>query len=414
MTRAMYRPTLPVSGALQLRRGERGFFRVAAAFFLGGFAIFALLYAVQPLLPILAREFALTPADAALALSVTTLAMAPALIFGGSVADAIGRKRLMVASMFAASLVTVAAALAPNWPTLLVLRALAGLALSGLPAVAMAYLAEEIAPESLGFAMGLYIAGSTLGGMAGRLTVGVLADHWSWRVAVAALGVEGLLGAAYFHFALPRERAFARRPLAARGLAGSLWRQFADPGLRWLFLEGFLVMGAFVCTYNYIAFRLAAPPFSLGPGVTGLVYLTYLIGAASSTVMGEVAGRFGRRRALWTASGVGLVGVVVGLPNSLVAAWIGLAFVTWAFFGAHSISSSWVGLRATRGRAQATALYLFFYYIGSSVFGWVGGWFYAAWGWNGVEALVGALLLGALLVALRLAKIPPPADWAKS
>jgi YNFM family putative membrane transporter len=410
MNAPLYQPP----GPTQLHRGEKGFARIAAAFFLGGFMTFSMLYSVQPLLPILAREFDLSPATASLSLSVSTLTMAPALVVAGSISEVLGRKRIMIAALAASAAATLLCALAPNWNVLLGLRALTGLALSGLPAVAMAYLADEIAPASLGFAMGLYISGSTLGGMVGRLTVAALADRWNWRVAIASLGVEGLIGAAYFLFALPRERSFRAKTFDVRELAGTLFAHFRDPGLRLLFAQGFLVMGAFVCAYNYLGFRLAAPPFSLSATQVGLVFLIYLVGAASSTVMGELSGRFGRRRVLWTASGVALLGIAITLPNRLGAALVGLTLLTWGFFGAHSISSSWVGLRATRGRAQATALYLFFYYLGSSVVGWLGGLFYQHWGWNGVAGLIGALVSGALVVAWRLAAVPPPAGWSKS
>jgi len=410
----MNAPLTPPPGPLQIRRGEKGFARIATAFFLGSFAIFSLLYSVQPLLPILAREFRLSPAGASLALSVATLTMAPSLLLAGSVSEVWGRKRIMIAALAASSAATLLCALAPNWSALIALRALTGLALSGLPAVAMAYLADEIAPASLGLAMGLYISGSTLGGMLGRLTSAALADRWNWRVAVAALGVEGLIGAAYFLYALPRERAFRAKPFRVRELAATLLDHFRDPGLRLLFAEGFLVMGAFVCAYNYLGFRLAAAPFSLSATQVGLVFLIYLAGAVGSTVMGELSGRFGRRRVLWTASAVGLVGILVTLPDHLWSALVGLTLLTWAFFGAHSISASWVGLRATRGRAQATALYLFFYYLGSSVAGSVGGLSYQRWGWNGAAGLIGALLSGALVAAWRLATIPPPAGWPRS
>jgi YNFM family putative membrane transporter len=326
----------------------------------------------------------------------------------------LGRKRMMIASLAASGTATLLCAMAPNWGALIGLRALTGLALSGLPAVAMAYLADEIAPASLGLAMGLYISGSTLGGMFGRLTVAALADRWSWRVAVASLGVEGLIGAAYFLIALPRERAFVAKTFDARQLFATLIGHFRDPGLRLLFAEAFLVMGAFVCAYNYLGFRLAAPPFSLSATQVGLVFLIYVVGAASSTVMGELSGRFGRRRVLWTASGIGLAGIAITLPDHLATALAGLTLLTWGFFGAHSISSSWVGLRATKGRAQATALYLFFYYLGSSVMGYVGGLFYEQWGWNGVAGLIGALVFGALIAAWRLASVPPPVGWIKS
>jgi MFS transporter, YNFM family, putative membrane transport protein len=398
----------PNTSTRPIARGDPAFTRVTAAFFLGGFATFALLYSVQPLLPLFARDFDVSPAIASLSLSLATGVMAPALIVAGSASEVWGRKHLMVGSLAASSLATVFAATAPDWTILLVLRALTGLALSGLPAVAMAYLADEMAPSALGLAMGLYIAGSTLGGMASRLAASVLADHWGWRVPIAASGVEGLLGVVFLAYALPRERVFAHVTPDLRGLARSLAGQFADPGLRLLFAEGFLVMGTLVCTYNYIGFRLAAPPFSLSQTTIGFVFTLYLVGAASSAVMGELAGRLGRRRVLWIAAAIELVGVAATLPDNLVAIIAGVTLITWGFFGAHSIASSWVGLRAPVGRAQATALYLFFYYLGSSVVGSAGGWFFARWAWPGIVGMLGALVGAALLIAVRLSKVPPP------
>lgn len=389
-------------------RGDRAFARVTAAFFLGGFATFALLYSVQPLLPIFAKEFGQTPAGASLALSVTTLVMAPTLIVAGSASEVFGRKRLMVASLTASALATVAASLARDWTVLLALRGLAGLALSGLPAVAMAYLADEMAPAALGLAMGLYIAGTTVSGMAGRLAAAILADYWNWRVAIAVIGLQGLACALFFALALPRERAFTPEPPDLRRLAKTLAGHLSDPGLRLLFAQGFLAMGSFVCTYNYIGFRLAAPPFSFSQTTIGFVYAFYLVGAVSSTIMGDLAGRFGRRRVIWVAAAIELFGVAVTLPDNLPAILLGVGLITWGFFGLHSIASSWVGLRAPTGRAQATALYLFSYYVGSSTVGSAGGWFFSRWGWPGVASLLGATVAAALVVALKLSKVPPP------
>jgi YNFM family putative membrane transporter len=397
-----------------IRRRDPAFPRIVAAFFLGGFATFAQLYCVQPLLPIFARQFLLTPAQASLSLSLPTMVMAVALIFAGAASDAFGRKRIMVASMTAASLATLAASFASDWTTLLLLRGLTGLALSGLPAVAMAYLADELEAGALGLAMGLYIAGSTVGGVFARLAVAIVADHWSWRVAFAGTAAEGLAGAAFLGLAAPRERTLAQGSPDLRRLASTLAGHFSDPGLRLLFAAGFLAMGAFVCTYNYIGFRLAAPPFSYSPTRIGFVFVVYLVGAVSSTAMGELAGRIGRRRVMWIAALIELVGVAVTLPDNIVAVIFGVALITWGFFGAHSIASSWVGLRAPTGRAQATALYLFFYYLGSTVAGSAGGWFFLRWGWPGVAAFLGVLVLAGLGVALKLSKVPPPRHLQKT
>ncbi len=392
----------------KVSRSDAAFWRVTGPLFLGGFSTFALLYSVQPLMPVFAREFAVSPAVASLSLSVASAVLAVAMIGAGAVSEMFGRKRVMVVSLAAPSLVTMLTALAPDWPTLLALRALAGLALSGLPAVAMAYLSDEMDAQAIGLAMGLYIAGSTLGGMSGRLVVAALSDHWGWRPAIAAAGAVGLAGAALIALALPARRGFSSRRRDVSDLDVSLAEHFSDPGLRLMFAEAFLLMGSFVCAYNYIGFRLTAAPFWLSQTTIGLIFVLYLVGAVSSMVMGDLAGRFGRRRVLWIAIAIEAAGVAATLPDNIVAVVVGVALITWGFFGAHSIASSWVGLRAHGARAQASALDIFFYYVGSSQAGSAGGVFFARAGWPGVAALLAALTGAALVIALRLSKVPPP------
>ncbi len=386
-------------------RGEARFWRVSVALFLGGVATFALLYCVQPLMPALARAFSLTPAAASLSLSATTGVLAVAMFGAGALSDAVGRKAVMAASLAAAAAATCVIAFAPNWPTLIALRALTGLALSGVPAVAMAYLAEEMDRSAIGLAMGLYIAGSTLGGMGGRLAVAAIAELGGWRAGVGAIGAFSLACSAAFALSLPPQRSIVPK---AQSLAilPAIRMHLSDPGLRYLYALGFLVMGAFVTTYNYIGFRLAAPPFSLSQAKIGLVFL---VGAVASPTAGELAGRFGRRRIIGPAIAQMPLGALATLPDNLRMTILGVGLVTAGFFGGHSIASSWIGLRAEKARAQASALYLFFYYLGSSVAGWVGGWALARAGWPGVAAFASALALAALVVALRLARVPPPA-----
>ena len=405
---AISRYEVPSDNPPLIAPGGARFWRMNAALFLGSFATFAMLYCVQPLMPTFTRAFAISPAAASLSLSAATGVLAVAMVFAGTLSDVLGRKRVMTASLAAASAATVAASFSPDWTAFVALRALTGLALSGVPAVAMAYLVEEMDRSAIGLAMGLYIAGNTLGGLGGRLASAGVADVGGWRVAVGVVGLVSLGCACVFAFALPKER---RAPSKARATAllPALRMHFSDPGLRYLFAMGFLLMGAFVATYNYIGFRLEAPPFSLSPTLIGLVYCIYLVGAVSSTVTGELAGRHGRRRIVGFAIAFMPIGVLLTLPNNLWLAILGVGVVTIGFFGGHSIASSWVGLRAETAKAQASALYLFFYYAGSSLAGWIGGSVFSLAAWPGEAAFVGALSVLALLIALKLARVPPPA-----
>ncbi|KZC17084.1 hypothetical protein RHOFW510R12_07035 [Rhodanobacter sp. FW510-R12] len=390
-----------------MHHGTPAFRQTNLALFAAGFATFGLLYCVQPLMPEFSRHYGVSEAGAALSLSLTTGVLAFAMLFAGGVSDGWGRKPVMAASLLVSALLVLVTAVMPDWTALLLVRTLLGLTLSGLPAVAMTYLGEEMDAESIGLGMGLYISGSAVGGMGGRLISGVLADFFGWRIGVAVVGVIGVVAGLVFWRALPPSRHFTARPLHWRTLLGRFAGMFRDRGLPWLFVEGFLLLGAFVTVYNYLGYRLMAPPYKLSQAVVGLIFAIYLIGTFSSAWMGHLAGQLGRRKVLWTVFALMLAGVALTLARPLPLIILGIAAITFGFFGGHSIVSSWVGRRAGAAKAQAASAYLFCYYMGSSIAGASGGLFYASHGWNGVALFTGVLVLAGLLIALRLFCLPP-------
>jgi MFS transporter, YNFM family, putative membrane transport protein len=382
-----------------IRHHTPEFRRTTLALFSAGFATFALLYCVQPLMPVFAREFHVSAAKSSLPLSLTTGLLAPALIVAGVLSEARGRKAIMVASLLASSLLMVAASMVHRWEALLVLRALVGITFAGFPAASMAYLSEEVHPTSIGLSMGLTIGGNGLGGMTGRLGAAVIADAFSWRVAVGAVGILGLIATFVFWRTLPPSRHFTPRPVRVGALLRVFWSQLRERKLAALDAQGFLLMGALVTTYNYVAFHLAAPPYSLPSSIVGMIFIVYLIGIFASAWIGSIAGRVGRGRMLTLMIVLMLAGLGLTLLHPLAAIVIGIATVTFGFFGGHSVASAWVGLRATHAKAQAAALYLFAFYIGSSVAGSVGGLFWARAKWPGVVGFVGSMLVVALIAA---------------
>ncbi|WP_181707603.1 MFS transporter [Chthonobacter rhizosphaerae] len=401
-----------VAGGDRIRAGTPAFRRASWGLFSAGFATFALLYSVQPLLPQFSLTFGVSPAESSLALSLTTGVLAVAMLVASTVSEVVGRKRVMLTALTLSALATLAVAVAPAWSQILGLRALTGLALSGLPAVAMAYLVDEMEKDAVGRAMGLYIGGSAFGGMSGRLIVGVLGEAFGWRPALGLMGAIGLAAALVFWLSLPAARNFkpARPDLGA--LTRSLFRHLKDPGLCLLFLQGFLLMGGFVALYNYLGYHLLEPPYGLNQAEISLIFLCYLLGTAASAWMGSLSDRLGRRRVLWAAILVMLAGVLTTLAEPLAIVVAGIAIATFGFFGAHSVVSAWVGLRAETAKAQASSLYLLAYYLGSSVAGTLGG---VAWAWGGWSAVVGGvagLTVAGLVVALVLSRMPPP-KWMR-
>ncbi|WP_422776900.1 MFS transporter [Pseudomonas mediterranea] len=391
---------------IYIEKGTPMFMRTVLALFCGGFATFALLYCVQPMMPLLSREFSVNAAQSSLILSVATGLLAVGLLITGPISDRIGRKSVMVTALFAAALCTVASAMMPTWHGVLLFRALVGLSLSGLAAVAMTYLSEEIHPKHIGLAMGLYIAGNAIGGMCGRLITGVLIDFVSWHTAMLVIGGLALIAAAVFWRILPESRNFRPRSLHPRSLLDGFTRHFRDAGLPLLFLEAFVLMGAFVTLFNYIGYRLLAEPYHLDQAFVGLLSVVYLSGIYSSAKVGALADKLGRRKMLWATIALMLAGLALTMATPLALVIPGMLVFTFGFFGAHSVASSWIGRRALTAKGQASSLYLFSYYAGSSVAGTAGGVAWHLGGWNGVGLFIGALLLVALAVAVKLAKLP--------
>ncbi|VBB14745.1 MFS transporter [Burkholderia stabilis] len=379
--------------------------RIALALFLAGFSTFSLLYCVQPLLPAFAREFGLGAASSSLSLSLSTGMLAVSILCAGALSERTGRRGLMFASMTLAALLNVFAALSPNWNLLLVWRALEGFALGGVPAVAMAYLAEEIASDGLGFSMGLYVGGTAFGGMVGRIGMSVLEEHFSWRTAMLAIGVVDLVAAAAFVMLLPPSRRFVKRTDLTLRHHFRLWgAQLRHARLPFVFAIGFLVMGAFVTIYNYAGFRLTAAPFNLSSTACGLIFGAYLFGMVSSSSAGALADRLGRAPVLVSGLLVFAAGLALTLSHSLAAIVVGIVLVTIGFFIAHSVASGWVGHLAGSAKGHAASLYLLAYYLGSSVLGSVGGTFWQHGAWTSVAAYVAVLLVLGLLAARRLSR----------
>lgn len=410
--RCVYLVHVSTGQKIFVQRGTREFRIINLAFFVAGFVTFVTLYDVQPLFPIFTREFHIGAAAASLVLSVSTGSLAVSMLLVGTLSESLGRKPVMVLSLLFTSSLALLTAFTHSFLSLLGLRLLQGIVLAGLPAVAMAYLGEEMDPKSLSAAMGLYIAGNAVGGMTGRIFTVSMTDVFQWRAVMAIIGGGCLLLSLYFLWRLPPSRNFRRRSFDIRSLAGSLVRQLGNPALVCLYTIAFLAMGGFVTTYNYITFRLLGPPYDFSRAVVGWIFAVYLFGSYCSALAGRMAGRYGRGKVVFVSLVSLTVGALLTLLPWVVGIVIGVVLVTGGFYGTHSVASGWVPARATDARGQASAVYLFAYYLGSSVCGTVGGLFWTRIGWPGVVAFIVALAVLALAVLWRLSALPSPAEAA--
>ena len=392
-----------------LRRSDHRYRKIIWALGAGGFANFMALYFVQPLLPSIAQNFDVSPAAAAATLSVPTIAMALTFIAVGPVSDRWGRQLIMRVSLVTTGVLAVAVALAPSWPLLLLARGLEGVALAGLPAVALAYLREEIHVDHHLRANSTYIMGTAVGGAAGRLLPCPVEQHLGWHGAAAAIGLLALAASVIMWFLLPHSVNFEPRAVRLTSMVDNTRRTLTDPALIALCVTAVAAMGTFVAVYNSIGFRLEAAPFALTGSAT-LVYLSYPVAIAGPAVARRVAGRYGRGPAALGGAGLLFTGVILTGSSRLPMIIVGLGLLAFAMLGTHSLTTGWTADRARRGHvgvAQASGTYMVANYLGSSVLGLLANQQWESHGWTGVTTITmitgtaAMIAIGAVLIIDR-------------
>jgi len=385
-----------------IQKGSTTYWKGISALFLGSFVTFALLYCTQPLLPVFAEQFQLTPSHASLSISLTTGFLALFMLIMSWLSNARGRKLIMTISLLGSASLTILISFSENFTALLALRALQGIMLAGFPAIAMAYINEEFDPTVTSLVMGIYVSGTSIGGLTGRIIVSTFTDFFSWHIALFSIGLLCIGVGIWFWFNLPDSKHFSPEKKRLTEITSTLSQNLHHPTLLALYAIGFIIMGSFVTLYNYIGYSLMASPYNLSQTVVGCIFSIYLVGTFSSTYMGQLVGHINRSKVLCLAIGIMLAGCLITLNTNLVLKIIGVATLTFGFFGGHSVASSWVAKSAIADKAQASSLYLLLYYLGASVLGTLGGKFLNVYAWNGVVLLISISLLVALSLVIFL------------
>ncbi|MFN4054417.1 MAG: MFS transporter [Alishewanella aestuarii] len=376
------------------------FYRSALALCVAAAAVFANLHLMQPLLPELSRQFQLSALTVSWVYTMGTLCLGLSLLVYAALSDAWGRKKLLLITLVGMTLSTLILSQVSSFQALLFWRAVQGLFLGGLPAIAIAWMGEEYSKPALVSAVGLYISANSLGGISGRLLSGAMADlgHWQW--VFYPMTLLGALSCWLVWRYLPASLQFQRQPFRLKQALSDNLFHLRQPLLLLVYLIGGLNFLVFLNQYTYIAFVLAAAPFSLSSSLIGLLFVTYLTGTVGSALSANIAARLSAPGAMAAGILIMMLGSVITLGQSLVLIGAGFFISAFGFFLCHSLASSWVSQHALRAKASASALYLVFYYLGASLGTLYLQPFWQAGQWLGV--VNGSLLMYGLTLLLCL------------
>lgn len=382
--------------------GSKAHIHASAGVLIGSTITFAIMYSPQPLISLYSSQYHIHPETASLSISLTTIALAFSLLFVSMLSSAWNRKRVMSLSLLITACLSIASAFVQSFSLFLVLRFFEGISIACFPSIAMAYLNEEFSPKDIGRVMGYYVAGTAVGGLTGRIIVGVLTDLTNWHISFMIQGLVSLLGSVWFLIYLPESRNFTKVKISVNQLALNMKRSLFNKRLVSMYVTGFLLMGAYITVLDYIGYPLTRAPYNLSQTVFGFLFAVNILGVWSSIFFGKLADYHSRKLMLGLAISIMIIGALLTLNGYLIIKIIGVAGVALGFMAGHSVASSWTGLLAPKdSKSQASSFYLLFYYSGSSLFGWSGGMVLNRFGWKGIVFYVCTLLIGAILVSCQ-------------
>ena len=370
-----------------------------AACMLAGICTFLNVYSTQPLLPYLQRLYSASAIAVSLTVSATILAVAVAAPIVGLLAESIGRKKVIVPSLFALTVPTLLAATSRNLHELIFWRFMQGLFVPGVIVIMIAYIGEEFAGASVGKVMAAYVSGTVLGGFLGRYVSGLVAHYFDWRDTFVVVGLINLAGAIVVRKALPKARHFVRAASIRHSIDEGL-RHLRNPRLLAIFGMAFSALFTLVGAFTYANFYLADPPFRMNPAQLGSIFFVYLLGFLVTPLSGGCLDRHGIRRTATLAFGFTTVGLLLTMLPSLAIIVVGLAMFSTGVFIFQAVGTVQVGVVAGRARSSAAGLYVTFYYIGGSLGAIVAGWAWVAGGWRACALLLMGVAGLALLLAL--------------
>ncbi|EOW9662777.1 MFS transporter [Vibrio parahaemolyticus] len=373
--------------------------RITLSLALGSFLVFSNLYLLQPMLPTFATLFSISETQVNWLFAASTLALSFSLVPMAVLSESIGRKPVMMVGLFSIPAISALMLLGDSFIFLVACRALIGIALAAFAAVAVAYMAEELDKHAFSMAIGTYIAANSLGGIAGRISGGLLADNFSVDVAIEVMMVVTLIGVICVHYLLPKQRNFTPSSSSLRHQNRAIIGYFRNQRVWFAMLIGGLNFALFVNLYSVMGFRLVSVPHNVPVGLASLIFICYLGGTFSSRCAGHWSKRYSSILGMFLGAVVSMAGMWIAAFESLAAMLIGLLLISFGAFFTHTLAYGWVGQNATQAKATATALYLVHYYVGGSLGGFLLLYCWQHGGWSTV------LLGGSVLYAVMFAAI---------
>lgn len=349
--------------------------------------VLSVMYATQPLQPLLAKEFHISMVQASSFTAIIMFWLAIAPIFYGYILESVSAKKMLIGASIILFFTNLILGFSNSFETFFLARCIEGLIVPAILTSSMTILAN-IDQKNVQFNMSIYVASTVFGGLSGRILSGFIATEFGWRAVFFSLSFALLISL----FFIKNINLDISAKLAKPKLRDVL-NILRDKRFILIYFTMFIVFFVFAGLLNLMPFRMKELFGNVSETTIGLLYLGYGSGVVVSLLSRKIVRLFGGEIKTILIGGIFyMLMIVFFVSESLSVIFLMMFLLCLGMFTVHSISTGLANSMQEKQKGLTSGMYLTFYYLGGAIGSIVPSMIYTQYGWNSVIAIFLALL----------------------
>lgn len=352
----------------------------------------SILYAPQPILPILAAEFGVSETDSALLITLCMMPLGLAPLFYGYLLEGMSARRMLVIATSILAVCQLLLSASDQWLFMILLRTIQGLCIPAMLTALMTTMTTACRHEHVRHAAAWYVAATIVGGFTGRALTGIVTQVFNWHIALSMWGVMlVLMLIGIYRMPYDTQAGFRKVHL-------DLFTQVISiSGIRHAYIAIFCVFFVFAAMLNVLPFQLTHRNPDIGVGLIGMIYAGYIAGFITTLNTTRIHTLLGSEsRTLFLGITIFACGLLVFLPQNLAIDFIAMFVFCGAMFLVHTSLSGQVNHLSETHKGVVNGIYIASYYLGGSAGSWLATLIYSHYGWFAFIASLVAMVFIAI------------------
>lgn len=352
----------------------------------------SILYAPQPILPILASDFGVSETNSALLITLCMMPLGLAPLFYGYLLEGMSARRMLVIATSILAVCQLLISISEQWLLLILYRTLQGLCIPAMLTALMTTMTTACRHEHVRHAAAWYVAATIVGGFTGRALTGIVTQAFDWHVALSMWGIMLILMLiGIYRMPYDTEASFRKVHLDV------FTQVISISGIRHAYIAIFCVFFVFAAMLNVLPFQLTHRNPDIGVGLIGMIYAGYIAGFITTLNTTRIHALLGSEsRALYIGIITFAGGLLVFLPQNLVVDFVAMFVFCGAMFLVHTSLSGQVNHLSEAHKGVVNGIYIASYYLGGSAGSWLATLVYSHYGWHVFITSLAAIVLIAL------------------